>query len=553
MRIIRLMKNNKKINNLIIIFIVVFFIFILLLLFNKIRNNLIKNNLVEKFNNTLKPTIVKNIGIPPTKPVVKNSCAIPKVNNVGDKNFTKVLSDYPAQSDIHTSGCENYWKKLPAEYNNELIKTEPYLLFDDQLVLPKEKQFGNNQYVRGLINFKKLATIINDRGKDKNNGYNKNEIDKAEELIIDPQTKVDLGFRYKLEFAYEILNKTTWVNRWQKYNPTVKMTFIYDEIKSQINDINILNIEFKKRIDKRQREILSENELLLFGLIPFQILKYKILYIHYINKNVNAPLYIIEISFFRDQDLYINTFAYKGYIDRKKQPHIVDAEYIGKNATDNFLLPEFYNDGLLTQEIINKNFSNMGEMEKDPSAIADAQKAQQEAFKIKNNYACFNINYNPSDPKSEYILQLYSRIECESMYDPYGKSKNVGIFDAPCKTNEECPFYKKNGNYDNDFGKCMKDGQCQLPSNMQKLGYHYFLDIPSNKPLCYNCDSNKLRPLSAPNTCCDEQDNKKKYPYLKTPDYVFDDDYLARKNFFNKMNCNTNGVDELDLRCLENP
>lgn len=553
----------KKINNLIIFFIIIFSILILLLLSRSLaqdsaRNHVQaphfwRNNLIEKFAE-LKPTVVKNIGIPITKPVVKNSCAIPKINNVGDLNFTKVLSDYLPQSNIHTSSCEKYWKKLPAEYNNELIKTEPYLLFDDQLLLPKEKQFGNNQYARGLIDFKKLAELVNDNKEDKkNNTYTNEDIDKAEELIIDPQTKISLGFRYKLEFAYEVLNKKTWVNRWQKYNPTIKMTFKYDEIKSDISNINILNLEFKKRIDERQRQILSENELLLFGLIPFQILKYKILYIHYINKNIDVPLYIIEISFFRDQDLYINTFAYKGYFDEKKNPHIVDSEYIGKNATDNFLLPEFYNDGLLTQEIINKNFSNMGEMEKDPSAIADTQKAQQEAFKIKNNYACFNINYNPNDPKSEYILPLISRQECESMYDSYGKSKNVGIFDAPCKTNEECPFYKKNGNYNNDFGKCMEDGQCQLPSNMAKLGYHYFLDIPSNKPLCYNCDANKLRPLSAPNTCCDDQDNKKKYPFLKTPDYVFDDDYLARKNFFNKINCNTNGVNELDLRCAENP
>ena len=304
------------------------------------------------------------------------------------------------------------------------------------------------------MDFKKLATIINDTKSDSSdNNYIKDEIDNAEELLIDPITKIDLGFRYKLEFTYEALNKKTWINRWQKYNPTIKMTFDYNEIKSDIDDINILNLEFKKRIDERQRQLFSENELLLFGLIPFQILKYKILYIKYINKNIVDPLYIIEISLFRDQDVYINTFAYKGYIINSKKnsniikiPNIVDAEYIGKNATDNFLLPEFYNDGLITQEIINKNFSNMGEMEKDPSAIAYIQKAQQDAFKIKNNYACFNINYNPNDPKSEYILPLYSRQECESMYDSYGKSKNVGIFDAPCKTNEECPFYKKNGN-----------------------------------------------------------------------------------------------------------
>jgi len=211
----------KKINNLIIFFMIIFSILILLLLFNK-EKKYKYNKLIENFEE-LKPTIIKNIGIPETKPVVKNSCAIPEVNNVGDKNFTKVLSDYLPQSNIHTSSCEKYWKKLPAEYNNELIKTEPYFLFEDQLALPKEKQFGNNQYARGLMDFKKLAEVVNDNQEDiKKNSYSNEDIDKAEELIIDPQTKINLGFKYKLEFAYEVLNKKTWVNRWQKYNPTIK-------------------------------------------------------------------------------------------------------------------------------------------------------------------------------------------------------------------------------------------------------------------------------------------------------------------------------------------
>jgi len=299
---------------------------------------------------------------------------------------------------------------------------------------------------------------------------------------------------------------------------------------------------------KDKKKIMSENEQLLFGLIPFQILKYKILYIKYIDSNIDKPLYIIEMSLFRDQDLYINTFAYKGYLDNKKKPHIIDVEYIGRNATDNFLLPEFYNPDLIETEIINKNFTNASEREKDPSAIANTRKIQQEAFKLKNNYACFNINYNPNN-NSEYILPLLSRQECESMFDRYGKSKNVGIFDAPCKTNEECPFYKKNGNYDNEFGKCKKDGQCELPSNMQKIGFHYFIDSPSTKPLCYNCKGDKLRDISNPDNCCEEQNDKKKYPFLKTPDYVFDDDYLPRKNYFNNLRCKTNGVNELDLKC----
>jgi hypothetical protein len=520
-------------------FILILFIFILL-----IKNT--RKNLIENFS-VLKPTIVK-IGIPPKSETIPiNSCKVPEVNSIGDLNSTDIKLDNPPQLNIHNNSCEKYWKTLPVEYNNELVKTEPVTVFANQLKLPKERQFGNNSYAAGLFDFIKFATILNDDGYSQNNDLQK-KINNAEELLIDPISNLPLKFHFQLEYQYEFLNKTTWVNRWQKYNPSIKMTFEYDEIKSSIDAINILNIEFKNRSDIRQQKLMTQNDLLLFGLIPFQILKYKILYVKYIDSNLNKPLYIIEISLFRDQDIYINTFSYEGYLDNNKNPCIINVDYIGRNPTDVFLLPDAYDSSLMETEIINKNFTNAGEMEKDPSAIAHTQKVQQEAFKISNNYACFNLNYDPNG-NGEYILPFLTRQECESMYDRYGKSKNVGIFDAPCKSNEECPFYKKNGNYDNEFGKCKSDGQCELPSNMDKLGFHYFLEGPSRKPLCYNCKGDKLRDISDPDNCCEEQNDKTKYPFLKTPDYVFDNDYLPRKNYFNNLRCKTNGIDELNLKC----
>ena len=82
----------------------------------------------------------------------------------------------------------------------------------------------------------------------------------------------------------------------------------------------------------------------------------------------------------------------------------------------------------------------------------------------------------------------------------------------------------------------MKDGKCQLPSNMKNLGYHYFDTNPVNYPLCYNCRSKELKDISSPDNCCREQDDKKKYPFLKSPDYTFDNDYIDRKNVFDHNN-----------------
>ena len=198
-----------------------------------------------------------------------------------------------------------------------------------------------------------------------------------------------------------------------------------------------------------QKKLLSKKELLQFGLILFDIFKYKIIEIKYLNNDPNIPVYIIQISLYRESDLYMNTLGYVGYIKDNKIM-IVNVEFIGINATDNFLLAQKYNDQDIKQEIINYNFSNKPVLEKDPSAIVQLTKNHMESYKIKNQYACFNLNYDP-ELKNEYILPYYSRESCESGTDPYGRPKAYGVYDKPCDKNEECPFYKLNKNYDNEF------------------------------------------------------------------------------------------------------
>ena len=36
--------------------------------------------------------------------------------------------------------------------------------------------------------------------------------------------------------------------------------------------------------------------------------------------------------------------------------------------------------------------------------------------------------------------------------------------------------------------------------------------------------------------CCDEQNDKQKYPFLKSPDYAFKDDTLDRLNYYRQNN-----------------
>jgi hypothetical protein len=134
----------------------------------------------------------------------------------------------------------------------------------------------------------------------------------------------------------------------------------------------------------------------------------------------------------------------------------------------------------------------------------------------------------------------------------------TGVWDRECMTNEECPFYKANKNYPNNFGGCI-EGKCQLPVGMNSIGFkHYTKD----KPLCYNCKLKKEIMLPDGtltiqdsdcsgiecNKCCDIQNNKNIYPNLKSPDFVFDNDHTEREKYSRLLELNGLGVSNLIMQ-----
>ena len=455
-------------------------------------------------------------------------CKIPPTNPQGTINDPRVLLDYKPQSDISTSSCDKYWKKWPLESNSTLIENNPIVINGGQLKLPKEKQFGDNDNKKGLIDFDQLADVVTDK-------IDSNIFDISKELLIDPTTQKKLNYDYELQFSYIELNKKTYVNRFENYNPMITNTFEYNDIKSPIDAINILNFKFKEKCNILQKKVLTQNQLILYGLIKFQIFKYKILNINYFNSDITKPIYIIEIVLFRESDLYLNTFSYIGFI-KNNIPFVTNVTFIGYNPTDNFLLNEPYDANEIKQDIINSNFDNTPLINKDPDAMVSLKKKHQESFKLKNQYACFNLNYDAKKDENDF-LPYFTKDVCESNFDFYGKSKKVGIFDTPCKKDEECPFSNINKNYENNYGKCLESGYCELPINMNKIGYHYYSSDNINKPLCYNCKSTEFKINTELDDCCKDQYDKEKYPFLNSPDYAFKDDTQNRKNYFNKNFC----------------
>lgn len=114
-----------------------------------------------------------------------------------------------------------------------------------------------------------------------------------------------------------------------------------------------------------------------------------------------------------------------------------------------------------------------------------------------------------------------SKALCESKYDVIGIPKSVETtWDHPCIQDTDCPFYKANKNYSNKRGGCDKDGFCEFPIGIRRVGYRKFDDQGPYTPFCYQCKT-----PNDPN-CCKSQENSWG---LLSPDYAFANDTEERK------------------------
>jgi hypothetical protein len=138
-----------------------------------------------------------------------------------------------------------------------------------------------------------------------------------------------------------------------------------------------------------------------------------------------------------------------------------------------------------------------------------------------NNHRCYGLVNGSSQELPEYKTP----ISCKSYHPEINQN---GIWDAPCQVDNDCPFYKANKNYPNEYGKCNKiTGMCEMPLGIIPIGFTKYGKI---EPNCYNCSVN-----SKDNKCCGKQmDAIKKgngnVKYL-SPDYIFADDENNRKKF----------------------
>lgn len=99
---------------------------------------------------------------------------------------------------------------------------------------------------------------------------------------------------------------------------------------------------------------------------------------------------------------------------------------------------------------------------------------------------------------------------CNSDIDERGQQKRkITVWDRPCESNDECPFYQANKTYKNYRGGC-SDGYCEFPLGIVRTSYRYY--DKESKPVCHNCPTENIY-------CCDQNVNN---------DYAFELDFDER-------------------------
>jgi hypothetical protein len=305
-----------------------------------------------------------------------------------------------------------------------------------------------------------------------------------------------------------------------KYDKVINYSFIKNQI------INLLN-------ENLSNEYSSTNQKLNFIISQDRIITYKK------NKYDEKEYYdfIIKIYSEHNSDSLIFQILCI-YEPQSMNILILFLRYLGREIQSNHFF------SYLLESIFDDSDEN-----NIHCSLSDSKKCYQAGEKIKdiyprNKYYCFDTDKNVDFNINKSNID--NKEDCEGI-----DGKN-GIWDKICESNNECPFYKKNKNYTNEFGKCQSNGYCEFPLNMKNVSY----TKPSKtQPLCYNCKpiyKNYNEPLDTKNyyklndnlekcvgldchKCCEDQKNKSLYPELNGPDYAFHDDFVRRNQNENQL------------------
>ena len=291
----------------------------------------------------------------------------------------------------------------------------------------------------------------------------------------------------------------------------------------------------------------------------------------YCPSNEYNYLFDYIIMYFEDNYEFINYYAQKFKIHPRtakllygKTQSIIDKrkktileQFIQKDENEGVLninfdtnLPGFYDTNKTIFEYDDLQISEI------PLKLGDTINLLKQDRAIENGeYKVIDIDYNISKcllkrltqlqqltPKddaedSRYICVTDRNIKqkelCKSAFDVAGnpkKYKKEDVWDRPCDTDLECPFFQKNVSYKNYRGGC-NGGFCEMPLGVKPMGFRQY----EGTPICHGCGDKLNR------ECCSTQ---------KQPDYAFSlDEYERLPQYieeFDDINTPNNTQDKTD-------
>ena len=144
--------------------------------------------------------------------------------------------------------------------------------------------------------------------------------------------------------------------------------------------------------------------------------------------------------------------------------------------------------------IVNIPSSHMIKISPTPDMYSQEQFKTQEQFITRLNvdkdifneqYACWGE------------IETQNKALCNSKYDAFGNKKQYRTeWQKKCESNSDCPYYKINKNYDNEFGGCIKKnkekyGTCEGILGVKQVGFTKFYDKGRYRPFCEGDDPEK--------------------------------------------------------------
>lgn len=412
------------------------------------------------------------------------------------------------------------------------------------------KQFVDNWDLLNDINFKKIST--------ENNNLLSNYRELTEKQFINLMniSQVKINNQFLLKYNLDNFEKnTTDFNIVYDYQNTSNQEFINELFIENNCKIVIAHILGSLNKQFLISDLITQNH----KFEPFILMSRKVIKIYKIKFNVNSNpnndnIYVFKIIFnigrlYKTHHFNLTTFACIKNPNSNKMKIKLNSKLNGMsvdkiNINDNiaYLInsntpeqkPIFNNTTNIfdkTNELSNNNSSKFisnkiyGPLERNQTKLdidnnkfsTIIQSSLRQINKNKENdyrekYKCFHPEAR------DKIIEVNNKIHCESIHDDL--NNNFGVWDKPCLKNTDCPYFKANKNYNNNFGGCKNDKTCEMPVGVSRLGYTKVLK--GSEPLCHNCiNENDTK-------CCQEQKNKNLYPNLNSPDYIFLNDNLIR-------------------------